>query len=118
MPGSGSQSGILRSKFMPDCEPQPAPVHFDYPSVAGRTEVVIVGAVTYNGDIAKNYVVSYNDWCVYDDARIATEEEKTLLLMRLCGDAERLDAENKRIIEYKWKLLKRFIALLCNKYVI
>ena len=27
-----------------DCEPQPAPVHFDYPSVAGRTEVVIVGS--------------------------------------------------------------------------
>jgi len=27
-----------------DREPQPAPVHFDYPSVAGRTEVVIVGA--------------------------------------------------------------------------
>lgn len=26
-----------------DREPQPAPVHFDYPSVAGRTEVVIVG---------------------------------------------------------------------------
>ena len=27
-----------------DREPQPAPVHFDYPSVAGRTEVVIVGS--------------------------------------------------------------------------
>ena len=25
-------------------EPRPAPVHFDYPSVAGRTEVVIVGS--------------------------------------------------------------------------
>ncbi|MCM1250729.1 MAG: FAD-dependent monooxygenase, partial [Alistipes sp.] len=27
-----------------DGEPEPAPVHFDYPSVAGRTPVVIVGA--------------------------------------------------------------------------
>ena len=27
-----------------DCEPQPAPVHFDYPSVDGRTEVVVVGS--------------------------------------------------------------------------
>ncbi len=27
-----------------DHEPQPAPVHFDYPSVAGRTEVVVVGS--------------------------------------------------------------------------
>ena len=27
-----------------DREPRPAPVHFDYPAVAGRTEVVIVGS--------------------------------------------------------------------------
>lgn len=27
-----------------DREPRPAPVHFDYPSVAGRTDVVIVGS--------------------------------------------------------------------------
>ena len=27
-----------------DREPRPAPVHFDYPSVAGRTEVMIVGS--------------------------------------------------------------------------
>lgn len=27
-----------------DCEPQPMPVYFDYPQVAGRTEVIIVGA--------------------------------------------------------------------------
>lgn len=27
-----------------DREPQPAPVHFDYPSVAGRAEVVVVGS--------------------------------------------------------------------------
>lgn len=27
-----------------DREPQPAPVHFDYPSVAGRTEVIVVGS--------------------------------------------------------------------------
>lgn len=27
-----------------DREPQPGPVHFDYPSVEGRTEVVVVGS--------------------------------------------------------------------------
>lgn len=27
-----------------DCEPQPAPVHFDYPDVAGRPEVLVVGS--------------------------------------------------------------------------
>lgn len=27
-----------------DREPQPGPVHFDYPSVDGRTEVVVVGS--------------------------------------------------------------------------
>ncbi|MCM1301429.1 MAG: FAD-binding protein [Alistipes senegalensis] len=27
-----------------DCEPQPAPVHFDYPDVSHRTEVVVVGS--------------------------------------------------------------------------
>ncbi|MEG2614271.1 MAG: FAD-dependent oxidoreductase [Alistipes sp.] len=34
----------LTLEIYSDLEPQPAPVHFDYPSVAGRTEVVIVGS--------------------------------------------------------------------------
>ena len=59
-------------------------------------------AVTYNG-YCENYVVSYNDWCVYDDDRIATEEEKQFLLDALHADGKDWDAENKRIIEYKWK---------------
>ncbi len=34
----------LMLEIFVDGEPTPGPVHFDYPSVAGRTEVVIVGA--------------------------------------------------------------------------
>lgn len=34
----------LTLELFVDGEPAPAPVHFDYPSVAGRTEVIIVGA--------------------------------------------------------------------------
>ena len=34
----------LTLELFVDREPMPAPVHFDYPSVAGRTPVVIVGA--------------------------------------------------------------------------
>lgn len=34
----------LTLELFVDSEPMPAPVHFDYPSVAGRTPVVIVGA--------------------------------------------------------------------------
>lgn len=34
----------LSQEVYADREPRPAPVHFDYPSVAGRTEVVIVGS--------------------------------------------------------------------------
>ena len=59
-------------------------------------------AVTYNG-YCENYVVSYNDWCVYDDARIATEEEKQLLLYALHADGKDWDAVNKRIVEYRWQ---------------
>ena len=59
-------------------------------------------AVTYNV-YHEYHVVTYNDWCVYDDARIATEEEKQLLLYALHADGKDWDAENKRIIEYKWK---------------
>ena len=59
-------------------------------------------AVTYDG-YCKNYVVSYNDWCVYDDASIATEEEKQFLLDALHADGKDWDAVNKRIVEYKWR---------------
>ena len=34
----------LTLEIYADSEPQPGPVHFDYPSVEGRTEVVIVGS--------------------------------------------------------------------------
>ena len=34
----------LTLEIYADREPQPGPVHFDYPSVEGRTEVVIVGS--------------------------------------------------------------------------
>jgi len=34
----------LTLEIYTDREPQPAPIRFDYPSVAGRTEVVVVGA--------------------------------------------------------------------------
>ncbi len=59
-------------------------------------------AATYNG-YCENYVVSYNDWCVYDDARIATEEEKQLLLDALHADGKDWDDVNKRIVEYRWQ---------------
>lgn len=59
-------------------------------------------AVTYNG-YCENYVVSYNDWCVYDEARIANEEEKQFLLDALHADGKDWDAVNKRIVEYRWQ---------------
>ena len=59
-------------------------------------------AVTYNG-YCENYVVSYNDWCVCYDARIATEEEKQFLLDALHADGKDWDAVNKRIVEYMWQ---------------
>ena len=59
-------------------------------------------AATYNC-YCENYVVSYNDWCVYDDARIATEEEKQLLLDALHADGKDWDDVNKRIVEYRWQ---------------
>lgn len=57
---------------------------------------------TYNG-YCENCVVYYNDWCFCDDARIATEEEKQLLLNALHADGKDWDAVNKRIIEYRWQ---------------
>ena len=52
-------------------------------------------------NLGKN--VSYNGWCVGWDYRIATEEEKQFLLDALHAEGKDWDAENKRIIEYKWK---------------
>ena len=48
-------------------------------------------------------LVSYNDWCVCYDARLATEEEKQFLLDALHADGKDWDAVNKRIVEYKWR---------------
>ena len=59
-------------------------------------------AVTYNG-CYENRVVSYNDWCVYDDARIATEEEKQLLLDAIHADGKDWDADKKQIVDYRCK---------------
>ena len=53
-------------------------------------------------DRCKNYVL-YNDWCACNDSRIATEEEKQLLLDTLHADGKDWDAVNKRIVEYKWQ---------------
>ena len=59
-------------------------------------------AATYNG-YCENRVVPYNNWCVYDDARIATEEEKQFLLDALHADGKDWDADNKQIVDYRWK---------------
>ena len=48
-------------------------------------------------------LVSYNDWCVCYDARIATEEEKQFLINALHADWKDWDAVNKRIVEYRWQ---------------
>ena len=59
-------------------------------------------AVTYNG-YCENRVVSYNDWCVYTDARLATEEEKQCLLDALHADGKDWDADKKQIVDYQCK---------------
>lgn len=59
-------------------------------------------AATYNG-YCENRAVSYNDWCFCDEVRIATEEEKQLLLDALHADGRDWDADKKQIIDYKWK---------------
>ena len=59
-------------------------------------------AATYNG-YCENRVVPYNNWCVYDDARIATEEEKQFLLDALHADGKDWDADKKQIVDYSWK---------------
>lgn len=50
----------------------------------------------------ENHVL-YNDWSVCYDARIATEEEKQLLLDALHADGKDWDADNKQIVDYKWE---------------
>lgn len=51
----------------------------------------------------KNSVVCYNYWFFCDDSRIATEEEKQLLLDALHADGKDWDADKKEIVGYKWK---------------
>ena len=58
-------------------------------------------AVTYS--YCGNRVFSYNDWCFYDEVRIATEEEKQFLLDAIHADGKDWDAEKKQIVDYKWK---------------
>ena len=48
-------------------------------------------------------LVSYNDWCVCYDARLATEEEKQLLLDALHADGKDWDADNNQIVDYQCK---------------
>lgn len=59
-------------------------------------------AVIYNG-YYENRIVSYNDWCFCNDSRIATEEEKQLLLDALHADGKDWDADKREIVDYKWK---------------
>ena len=49
------------------------------------------------------HVITYNDWCDCDEARIATKEEKQFLLDALHADGKDWDAVNKRIVEYRWQ---------------
>ena len=56
-------------------------------------------AATYNG-YCENRVVPYNNWCVYDDARLSTEEEKQFLLDALHADGKDWDSDKKQIVEY------------------
>jgi len=57
---------------------------------------------TYNV-YCENRVVSYNDWCFCYDFRIATEEEKQLLLDALHAEGKDWDADKKQIVDYKCK---------------
>ena len=52
--------------------------------------------------LCENYV-SYNDCCVCDDARIATEEEKQFLLDAIHADGKDWDAGKRQIVDYKLK---------------
>ena len=58
-------------------------------------------AATYNGYCENR--ISYNDWIVYYDARIATEEEKQFIINALHADGKDWDADKKQIVDYKWK---------------
>ena len=58
-------------------------------------------AATYNV-YCENHV-SYSDWCVCDEARIATEEEKQFLINALHADGKDWDADKKQIVDYKCK---------------
>lgn len=47
--------------------------------------------------------VSYNYWSVCYDARIATEEEKQILIDAMHADGKDWYADKKQIVDYKWK---------------
>ena len=72
-----------------------------YNSKQGFSDVCF-HAATYNCYYEKR-VVYYNDWCFYDEVRIATEEEKQVLLDAIHADGKDWDAVNKRIVEYMWQ---------------
>lgn len=59
-------------------------------------------AAMYNRH-CKNSVVCYDYWSFCYDSRIATEEEKQLLLDALHADGKDWDADKREIVDYKWK---------------
>ena len=62
-------------------------------------EIFYYAATSGSGKIMiDNYLSS--DW---DELRLATEEEKKWLLDKLHAEGKDWDAENKKIVEYRWK---------------
>ena len=57
----------------------------------------------YAPDLTIGNHVSYNDWCVCYDARIATEEEKQFLINALHADWKDWDADKNQIVDYQCK---------------
>lgn len=49
--------------------------------------------------------IEYNNWCdtLEENTRLATEEEKQLLLDAIHADGKDWDAENKQIVDCRWK---------------
>ena len=49
--------------------------------------------------------IEYNNWCdtLEENTRLATEEEKQLLLDALHADGKDWDADKKQIVDYRWK---------------
>ena len=53
-----------------------------------------------------NNEIKYNDHCDKAIKRLATEEEKQKLLDALHKDGKYWDAENKKIVDYRWRANK------------